>query len=65
MTPQKSQIKLALQAAKDVLNAAKQGPEADWLILDCGQARVATTVIAHGIRIAEQLSIEPKLSNSL
>ena len=55
MTQQKSQIQQAIQASIDVLSAAQQGPDAEWLVLDNEQAKSATSLIQQAIGTLENL----------
>jgi len=65
MNQQKAEIKLALQASVDVLNAAKDGPEADWLVLDNEKAQAAMPLIEIAIAVANKLYKQPKIKKAL
>lgn len=65
MNQQKAEIKLALQASFDVLNAAKDGPEADWLVLDNEKAKTAMPLIKIAIAVANKLYKQPEIKKAL
>lgn len=65
MKEQKDQIQRAMQVAVEVLNAAKDGPEADWLVLDNEKAKAAMPIIEAGITVASELYKQPKVKKSL
>lgn len=61
----KSQIQEALKVSMEVLSAAKDGPEADWLVLDNEQAKAAMPLIENGISAASKLYKQPKIKKVL
>lgn len=65
MIEMKSQIQEALNVSIEVLSAAKDGPEADWLVLDNERAKAAMPIIENGISVASKLYKQPKIKKTL
>jgi len=55
MSEHKTQIQQAIQASIDVLDAAKAGPDKEWLVLDNNKAKTATSLIQAALPLLEHL----------